>query len=50
MYLGGLEINSPSRAGVSNGNGMEYGLRYIPGSNFNVYGYVRYVHPGSISD
>ena len=29
---------------------MEYGLRYIPGSNFNVYGYVRYVHPGSISD
>jgi len=36
--------------GVSNGNGMEYGLRYIPGSNFNVYGYVRYVHPGSISD
>ena len=36
--------------GVSNSNGMEYGLRYIPGSNFNVYGYVRYVHPGSISD
>jgi len=36
--------------GVSNGNGMEYGLRYVPGSNFNVYGYVRYVHPGSISD
>ena len=36
--------------GISNSNGMEYGLRYIPGSNFNVYGYVRYVHPGSISD
>ena len=36
--------------GVSNSNGMEYGLRYIPGSNFNVYGYVRYVHPGSISE
>ena len=36
--------------GVSNSNGMEYGLRYIPGSNFNIYGYVRYVHPGSISE
>ena len=36
--------------GVSTSNGMEYGLRYFPGSNFNVYGYVRYVHPGSVAD
>ncbi|MDA9357233.1 S41 family peptidase, partial [Flavobacteriaceae bacterium] len=36
--------------GVSNGNGMEYGLRYVPGSNFNIYGYVRYVHPGSVAN
>lgn len=35
--------------GVSTSNGMEYGLRYFPGSNFNVYGYVRYVHPGSVA-
>ena len=36
--------------GISNSNGMEYGLRYIPGSNYNIYAYVRYVHPGSIAD
>jgi C-terminal processing protease CtpA/Prc len=36
--------------GVSTSNGMEYGLRYIPGSNFNIYGYVRYVHPGSVAE
>ena len=36
--------------GVSTSNGMEYGLRYFPGSNFDVYGYVRYVHPGSVAD
>ena len=36
--------------GVSTSNGMEYGLRYIPASNFNIYGYVRYVHPGSVAD
>jgi C-terminal processing protease CtpA/Prc len=29
---------------------MEYGLRYFPGSNFDIYGYVRYVHPGSVAD
>ena len=26
---------------------MEYGLRYIPGSNYDIYGYVRYIHPNS---
>lgn len=36
--------------GVSTSNGMEYGLRYFPGSNFDIYGYVRYVHPGSVAD
>ena len=36
--------------GISNSNGMEYGLRYIPGSSNDVYGYVRYVHPNSNAD
>ena len=36
--------------GISNSNGMEYGLRYVPGSNNDVYGYVRYVHPNSNAD
>jgi len=34
-------------SGISNSNGMEYGLRYAPGSSYNVYGYVRYVHPNT---
>ena len=36
--------------GISNSNGMEYGLRYVPGSSNDVYGYVRYVHPSSNAD
>ena len=34
-------------SGISNSNGMEYGLRYVPGSSYDVYGYVRYVHPNT---
>ena len=34
-------------SGISSSNGMEYGLRYIPGSNYDIYGYVRYIHPNS---
>ena len=34
-------------SGISNSNGMEYGLRYAPGSSYDVYGYVRYVHPNT---
>jgi len=34
-------------SGISNSNGMEYGLRYAPGSSYDIYGYVRYVHPNT---
>ena len=34
-------------SGISNSNGMEYGLRYAPGSSYDVYGYVRYIHPNT---
>jgi C-terminal processing protease CtpA/Prc len=37
-------------SGISNSNGMEYGLRYVPGSNYDVYGYVRYVHPNTSAE
>ncbi len=33
--------------GVSTSNGIEYGLRYIDGSNTDIYGYVRYVLPNT---
>ena len=34
-------------SGISNSNGMEYGLRYAPGSGYDIYGYVRYIHPNT---
>lgn len=34
-------------SGVSVNNGMEFGLRYIPGSDVDIYGYVRFVLPNS---
>jgi len=34
-------------SGISNSNGMEYGLRYTPGSSYDIYGYVRYIHPNT---
>ena len=34
-------------SGISNSNGMEYGLRYAPGSSYDIYGYVRYIHPNT---
>lgn len=34
-------------AGVSVHHGMEYGLVYYPGSDVNVFGYVRYILPNS---
>lgn len=37
-------------SGVSKSNGMEYGLRKVPGSSNSLYGYVRLVHPGSMAD
>jgi len=37
-------------SGISNSNGMEYGLRYAPGSSYDVYGYVRYVHPNTSAE
>ncbi len=33
--------------GVATSNGMEYGLRYVPGSTTDIFGYVRYVLPNS---
>lgn len=36
-----------SLAGISLSNGMEYGLVYYPQDNTRVFGYVRYVIPGS---
>ena len=37
-------------SGISNSNGMEYGLRYAPGSSYDVYGYVRYIHPNTSAE
>lgn len=34
-------------SGVSKSNGMEFGLRFIPGSNSSIFGYVRYVLPNT---
>ncbi len=34
-------------SGVTTNNGMEFGLRFVPGSNTDVYGYVRLVLPNS---
>ena len=31
-------------------NGMEYGLSYLPNSSSQIFGFVRYVHPGSEAD
>ena len=28
-------------------NGIEFGLSFIPNSNYEIFGYVRYVHSGS---
>lgn len=34
-------------SGVSKSNGMEFGLRFVPGSNSSIFGYVRYVLPNT---
>ena len=34
-------------SGISTNNGMEYGLRFVPGSSTDIYGYVRLVLPNS---
>ncbi len=34
-------------SGVSESNGMEFGLRFIPGSSSAIFGYVRYVLPNT---
>ena len=39
-----------SQQGISISNGMEFGLAYVPNSSFNIYGFVRYVHPQSPAD
>ena len=39
-----------SQQGISISNGMEFGLAYLPNSSFNIYGFVRYVHPQSPAD
>ena len=39
-----------SQQGISISNGMEFGLAYAPNSSFNIYGFVRYVHPQSPAD
>ncbi|WP_374959634.1 S41 family peptidase [Gilvibacter sp.] len=36
--------------GVTKNNGMEYGLVFYPGSEFEVFGYVRYVLPGTSAE
>lgn len=33
--------------GVVRSNGVEFGLKYLPGSNTEVFGYVRYILPNS---
>ena len=37
-------------SGVSLSNGLNYGLAYLPNSNNEIFGYVRYVNNGSASD
>ena len=39
-----------SQQGISISNGMEFGLAYAPNSSFDIYGFVRYVHPQSPAD
>ena len=39
-----------SQQGISISNGMEFGLAFVPNSSFNIYGFVRYVHPQSPAD
>ena len=39
-----------SQQGISISNGMEFGLAYVPNSSYDVYGFVRYVHPQSPAD
>jgi C-terminal processing protease CtpA/Prc len=34
-------------SGVSKHNGMEFGLRYVPGSSTSLYGFVRFVLPNT---
>lgn len=33
--------------GVATSNGVEFGLRFVPGSETDVFGYVRYILPGT---
>ena len=37
-------------SGVSLSNGLNYGLVYLPNSNNEIFGYVRYVNNGSAAD
>lgn len=37
-------------SGTTVSNGMEFGLRFVPGSNTDIYGYVRYVLPNTIAE
>ena len=37
-------------SGVSLSNGLNYGLAYLPNSNNEIFGYVRYVNNGSAAD
>ena len=37
-------------SGVSLSNGLNYGLVYLPNSNNEIFGYVRYVNDGSAAD
>ena len=39
-----------SQQGISISNGMEFGLAYVPNSSYDIYGFVRYVHPQSPAD
>ena len=36
-----------AQQGISISNGMEFGLAYVPNSSYNIYGFIRYVHPQS---
>ena len=37
-------------SGASISNGLEYALNYMPNSNNEIFGFVRYVHEGSTAD
>ncbi len=37
-------------SGTTTSNGMEFGLRFVPGSNTEVFGYVRFVLPGTSAE